>query len=84
MCEKVVHLFQMKDNLNNFQLMQNSVLRMLNVQNLFTNLIQHCNDQAPLMDHRVHLIKCIIKEYIKVRLHYIASKAVNNANNKRT
>jgi len=47
------------------------VLRNLNMNNIFTDLITHSNDQNMLTCHRVQLIKSIILKYIKTRYFFI-------------
>ena len=40
-------------------------------ESIFESLIQHAFEQDCLENHRVHLIRCIIQEYVKTRLYYI-------------
>jgi len=58
------------------------VLRNLNMNNIFTDLITHSNDQNVLTCHRVQLVKSIILKYVKTRYFYIG-KTTNIAISKR-
>lgn len=50
------------------------VLRNLNMNNIFTDLIIHSNDQNILTCHRVQLVKSIILKYTKTRYFFIGKE----------
>lgn len=52
------------------------VLLNLHRENIFVDLINHCNDQSFLTYHRTHLMKSIIIKYINTRYFYIVKQTV--------
>lgn len=46
-----------------------NILKTFLNSNIFDSLLEHSKHQAPLFNHRIHLIKTIIDKYTTVRLH---------------
>lgn len=51
--------------------------------NLFNSLREHTLDQSPLENHSIHLIRAIVQNYIKIRLHYITLNSMDKSKSKR-
>ncbi|KYN04635.1 THAP domain-containing protein 9 [Cyphomyrmex costatus] len=58
------------------------VLRHLNMNNIFTDLITHSNDQNIITCHRVQLVKSIILKYVKTRYFYIGKTTDTTISNR--
>lgn len=87
-CEKVIRhaLYVSKNTLTNKFFgthLTNDVLKSFLNINIFEQLRDHTNDQLPLENHIVHLIRAIIQKYIKIRLHYLSLHSTNKPQNKR-
>lgn len=68
----------MKKKFTNFYLVNSVLRKFTDSNNLFSNLNKHLHDQNALENHIVHLTKAIAAKYIKVRLHHICKKAMED------
>lgn len=82
-CERMIKFYLIKKETRTASYICNTILNQLDIHNLFLSIIDHCNKQTALYNHRVRLIKCIIQQYVKVRYHYIAKQKNNTSESKR-
>lgn len=68
-------------NENEYKVFQTKILKLFIESNVFNNLNDHSLEQPATWNHKVLLIKSVIKYYADVRLHYV-HKNVNKITNR--